>query len=489
MIPVANSSFLDGLFYREDDLFRDAVPSSDNAQSTDVPDDSDAPRINDADDAEDKPVEPPDYYPNVSPDLSITASGAAATPTADEGTDERTSPIDGDSLGASDHGASDGTYGGRDPGAIMRLYNLERDIDYKVERYRREGKDPLDLFDPSKPDYLGTPQALAPYLGGDLWLASNSGGNPPSRGLVFSTRDVSAGEITVTDRPIDAAQEVTDREISEPVAAEDARAKAAERLARSMRAGGDANSNLLPLTLLLALPFAPEIAPTILEADGVGPTLSAGVVGALRTVWPKIKDVVTQLPQFVRLGHNPLGLSFDDFLKEIQTHQNDPSEAGSEPAPQSGDGGQPPTAYDEIQKLRHTEARDLLGLLDPDNPVLKDGDGSTGTPTGEDVERIHKEIEKQKGKAETTIGTPIEIHHNAPRGQRESFERAGLDIEKYTTYLKRNDHRLRPGGLHTGQDHWNRQWRDFFSKNRNAKADKIHEQLLKMMKGLPRWKR
>src|SRR5580700_7521288 len=46
---------------------------------------------------------------------------------------------------------------------ILQLYNLERDLDYRIDRYRRKGKDPLDLFDPSKPDYVGKPEAMLPY--------------------------------------------------------------------------------------------------------------------------------------------------------------------------------------------------------------------------------------------------------------------------------------------------------------------------------------
>jgi hypothetical protein len=39
-------------------------------------------------------------------------------------------------------------------------YDLERELDYRIERHRKAGKDPLDLFDPSKPDYVGKPEAM-----------------------------------------------------------------------------------------------------------------------------------------------------------------------------------------------------------------------------------------------------------------------------------------------------------------------------------------
>jgi hypothetical protein len=41
------------------------------------------------------------------------------------------------------------------------LYGLERDVDHRINRYRRDGKDPLDLFDPAKPDYVGKSAAMS----------------------------------------------------------------------------------------------------------------------------------------------------------------------------------------------------------------------------------------------------------------------------------------------------------------------------------------
>jgi hypothetical protein len=44
-----------------------------------------------------------------------------------------------------------------------KMYLLERDIDRKIGEYLKEGKDPLDLFDRSKPDYIGKPESLELY--------------------------------------------------------------------------------------------------------------------------------------------------------------------------------------------------------------------------------------------------------------------------------------------------------------------------------------
>jgi hypothetical protein len=50
--------------------------------------------------------------------------------------------------------------GHTDPAAVSQHYDLEREVDQKVERARKDGKDPNDLFDPSKPEFLGRPGAL-----------------------------------------------------------------------------------------------------------------------------------------------------------------------------------------------------------------------------------------------------------------------------------------------------------------------------------------
>lgn len=44
-----------------------------------------------------------------------------------------------------------------------KMYLLERDIDRKIDQYLKDGKDPFDLFDRSKPDYVGKPESLERY--------------------------------------------------------------------------------------------------------------------------------------------------------------------------------------------------------------------------------------------------------------------------------------------------------------------------------------
>lgn len=50
-----------------------------------------------------------------------------------------------------------------DQSGPQQVYNFTMDLRRKIDQYRREGKDPRDLMDPSKPDYMGGPAALAAY--------------------------------------------------------------------------------------------------------------------------------------------------------------------------------------------------------------------------------------------------------------------------------------------------------------------------------------
>jgi hypothetical protein len=58
---------------------------------------------------------------------------------------------------------SDPLIGDIDQLGRSKMYLLERDLDRRIGQSVKAGKDPLDLFDSSKPDYAGTPEALARY--------------------------------------------------------------------------------------------------------------------------------------------------------------------------------------------------------------------------------------------------------------------------------------------------------------------------------------
>jgi hypothetical protein len=58
---------------------------------------------------------------------------------------------------------SDPLIGDIDQLGRSRMYLLERDLDRRISQSAKAGRDPLDLFDPAKPDYAGKPESLARY--------------------------------------------------------------------------------------------------------------------------------------------------------------------------------------------------------------------------------------------------------------------------------------------------------------------------------------
>jgi hypothetical protein len=50
-----------------------------------------------------------------------------------------------------------------DASGKMQNFAFERYVDQKIDEYRAAKKSPFDLFDPSKPDYLGKPEVIAPF--------------------------------------------------------------------------------------------------------------------------------------------------------------------------------------------------------------------------------------------------------------------------------------------------------------------------------------
>lgn len=49
-------------------------------------------------------------------------------------------------------------------GGSAKSYEFERALDRKMEEYRKAGKDPHDLLDPEKPDYMGQQKVLNQYI-------------------------------------------------------------------------------------------------------------------------------------------------------------------------------------------------------------------------------------------------------------------------------------------------------------------------------------
>ena len=72
-----------------------------------------------------------------------------------------------------------------------------------------------------------------------------------------------------------------------------------------------------------------------------------------------------------------------------------------------------------------------------------------------------------------------ELHHLLPQAREfaQFFKRAGLNIEDYKIPLDQAIHRLKPNGVHTGPENWNKIWREFMQNNPNASKEEILKQL------------
>ncbi|MEW6609801.1 MAG: DUF2380 domain-containing protein [bacterium] len=74
-------------------------------------------------------------------------------------------------------------------------------------------------------------------------------------------------------------------------------------------------------------------------------------------------------------------------------------------------------------------------------------------------------------------------HHALCKAYAKDFARSGLNIEEWTVPIAKWFHNLKPYGLHTGQNHWNKQWDEFFEKG-DVDSPQILDQLKNMDKQL-----
>jgi len=101
--------------------------------------------------------------------------------------------------------------------AKLRLFDWEREIDRKIADYRAEGKNPNDLFDPSKSDYLGSPQALLPHIHSSLLQLIGRSGRMPIETAAPNEALVSP-PTAATAPGVSSAPESTDLKHPEPAA-------------------------------------------------------------------------------------------------------------------------------------------------------------------------------------------------------------------------------------------------------------------------------
>jgi len=93
-------------------------------------------------------------------------------------------------------------------------------------------------------------------------------------------------------------------------------------------------------------------------------------------------------------------------------------------------------------------------------------------------------VAKAGSKGIKAARSAIETHHLLPKEFKHLFAKpkVGLDIEKFKIQMSKAGHRLKPRGLHTGPDNWNKIWGDFFNKYKNPTRKQVLNQL-EYMKG------
>jgi hypothetical protein len=216
------------------------------------------------------------------------------------------------------------------------------------------------------------------------------------------------------------------------------------------------------------LPFVPEIAPAIVESDAAG-ALGAGAVAALRTAWPNIKDIVTQLPRFARSGPNQSGLTFDEFLKEIQTKQNVPPVSG-EPAPTLQDS-------DLNGKLTQSKETELPTDTAPASQDNNRSDQIKDLPTpiagSEAAEPVSKDYRKTFILANPELDGKVWVHHAIPQVVLKKYPGVMTEAEMHAIEnLRGIPNEINPD-LHLGK--LRTEWYRFFQENETASKEQPHK--------------
>jgi hypothetical protein len=75
---------------------------------------------------------------------------------------------------------TDMNLGIKDLGGQERFYRFEWDLDHLMEEDRKAGKNPWNRLDPTKPEYMGRPEALAPYRKTTEQIMAEWGTNHPA---------------------------------------------------------------------------------------------------------------------------------------------------------------------------------------------------------------------------------------------------------------------------------------------------------------------
>jgi len=143
----------------------------------------------------------------------------------------------------------------------------------------------------------------------------------------------------------------------------------------------------------------------------------------------------------------------------------------------------------EIQLMRYNHAYRTLRELDPKNPQLSTLDTSVWFPQSWDIQGLNQEIARVHSRLPKDLLPKelrqLDVHHPFPLQFEEEFRAWGIEPEDYTMLVPVGWHRLKPGGLHTGPDHWNKQWNRYIMETGVLNDERAIKQLSSMMKQIP----
>ena len=144
----------------------------------------------------------------------------------------------------------------------------------------------------------------------------------------------------------------------------------------------------------------------------------------------------------------------------------------------------PLTPRQELDQFNYIGLLNQLRQVNPRHPRLTGIQPEGWVPNERDLFELRSIVESEMRNAGQAAGFPrLERHHHLPRQFWELLP-ADTDPEsaEYVSWLLRELHRLKPQGMHTGNDHWNAVWGKFLKDDYNRKKPKIDRELDRMIR-------
>ncbi|MCC7047622.1 MAG: DUF2380 domain-containing protein [Alphaproteobacteria bacterium] len=111
---------------------------------------------------------------------------------------------------------------------------------------------------------------------------------------------------------------------------------------------------------------------------------------------------------------------------------------------------------------------DRLSELNPSHEMLRPAlRRRNSAPSAEEIFSLRDAVEEEMRHAGERQGFPrLELHHHLPR---QYWSRLPQEVDpnsaEYTAWILRELHRLKPQGMHSGSDNWNKVWGDYLAKD------------------------